>query len=132
MSGYAVSAGAVAMAAVLAACARWTRWREVLPGEAAAMARRWRGRQALPLALLLVLAGIFFIPFYAHALEFRRDGLYAGYVNIWGDWCTHLSMSGNLSGARQLLPPQNPFFSGFRLTYPFLPDLFSGMLLYLA
>jgi len=62
----------------------------------------------------------------------RADGLYAGYVNIWGDWCTHLSMSGYLSGAHGLLPPQNPFYSGFRLTYPFLPDFFSGMLLHLG
>jgi hypothetical protein len=132
MSGYAVAAGALALAVVLVACARWTDWQEQLASEAVAMARRWRGPQSLPLALLLVLGGLFFIPFYAHALEMRADGLYAGYVNIWGDWCTHLSMSGYLSGARHLLPPQNPFFSGFRLTYPFLPDLFSGMLLYLG
>ena len=132
MSGYAVAAGALALALVLVACARWTAWREPLASETVAMARRWRGPQALPLALLLLLGGIFFIPFYAHALEMRPDGLYAGYVNIWGDWCTHLSMSGYLSGARHLLPPENPFFSGFRLTYPFLPDLFSGMLLHLG
>jgi hypothetical protein len=132
MSGYAVAAGALALALALAACARWTGWRDQLASEAVAMARRWRGPQALPLALLLLLGGIFFIPFYAHALEIRPDGLYAGYVNIWGDWCTHLSMSGYLSGARHLLPPENPFFSGFRLTYPFLPDFFSGALLHLG
>jgi hypothetical protein len=132
MSGLAVALGALALALVLGACWRWTNWREPLRDEGLAMAGRWRGRQALPLAVLLVLGGIFFIPFYAHALELRRDGLYAGYINIWGDWCTHLSMSGYLSGARDLLPPQNPFFSGFRLTYPFLPDFFSGMLLHLG
>ena len=132
MSGYAVAEGAVALALVLVACVLWTGWREPLASEAVAMARRWRGPGALPLALLLLLGGAFFIPFYAHALEMRADGLYAGYVNIWGDWCTHLSMSGYLSGARHLLPPDNPFFSGFRLTYPFLPDLFSGMLLHLG
>jgi hypothetical protein len=132
MSAYAVAAGALALVLVLVVCARWTNWREPLRDEAIAMARRWRGRQALPLATVLLLGGIFFVPFYAHALEFRPDGLYAGYVNIWGDWCTHLSMSGYLSGARDLLPPQNPFFSGFRLTYPFLPDFFSGILLHLG
>jgi hypothetical protein len=132
MSDYAVAAGALAMAVVLAACWRWTSWREPLRDESVAMARRWRSRQALPLATLLLLGGVFFIPFYAHALELRPDGLYAGYVNIWGDWCTHLSLSGYLSGARDLLPPQNPFYSGFRLTYPFLPDFFSGMLLHLG
>jgi hypothetical protein len=132
MSPSAVVVGAVATAVVLAACVRWTRWREPLRDESAAMVRRWRSRQALPLALLLLLAAIFFIPFYMRALELKPEGLWAGYVNIWGDWCTHLSMAGYLSHARNLLPPQNPFFSGFRLTYPFLPDLFSGMLLHLG
>src|ERR1700682_2160573 len=69
MSGYAVAAGALALALVLVACARWTAWREPLASETVAMARRWRGPQALPLALLLLLGGSFFIPFYAHALE---------------------------------------------------------------
>jgi hypothetical protein len=132
MSGNAVVVGAVALALTLGACARWTRWREPLADEAAAVVRRWRSRQALPLALLLILGGLFFIPFYMHALEIRPDGLYAGYVNIWGDWGTHLSMSGYLSGASHLLPPQNPFYTGYKLTYPFLPDLFSGMLLHLG
>jgi hypothetical protein len=132
MSGSAVLIGAGALMFTLAACARWTGWREPLADEAAAMVRRWRTRQAIPLAFLLVLGGAFFVPFYMHALEIRSDGLYAGYVNIWGDWCTHLSMAGYLSGAGHLLPPQNPFYSGFKLTYPFLPDLFSGMLLHLG
>ncbi len=132
MSGSAVFVGTVALAVVLGACVQWTRWREPLRDESAAMLRRWQSRQALPLALLVVLAGIFFIPFYMHALELKPQGLWAGYVNIWGDWCTHLSMAGYLSHARDLVPPQNPFYSGFRLTYPFLPDLFSGMLLHLG
>ncbi len=132
MSASAVFVGTVAVALVLAACVRWAHWRDPLADESAAMLRRWRSRQALPLAVLLLLAAIFFIPFYLRALEVTPSGLVAGYVNIWGDWCTHLSMAGYLSHARNLLPPQNPFFSGFRLTYPFLPDLFSGMLLHLG
>ena len=132
MSGTAVLAGAIALALVVAACARWTDWREPLRTEALTMVLRWRRLQALPLAIVTALAALFFIPFYAHALEMRPTGLYAGYVNIWGDWCTHLSMAGYLSQARDLLPPQNPFFSGVKLTYPFLPDFFSGMLLHLG
>jgi hypothetical protein len=130
MSGAAVVAGAVLMAVVLAACLRFTGWRDPLRAEAAAAGRRWRRFGSLPLLLVLVPASVFFIPFYLHALEMRPDGLYAGYVNIWGDWCTHLSMAGYLSQARDLLPPQNPFYAGVKLTYPFLPDLLSGMLLH--
>ena len=127
-----VALGAIAMAVVVAVCARFLDWRATLRDEAMAAARRWRRLQSLPLALVLLLAIAFFIPFYSRALEVRPDGLYAGYVNIWGDWCTHLSMSGYLSHARDLLPPQNPFFTGVKLTYPFLPDFFSGMLLHLG
>ncbi len=132
MSGWMVLAGAGALVVVLLACLRFTDWRDPLRAEALAMARRWRRFQAVPLLLVLVLALLFFVPFYQHALEMRPDGLWAGYVTIWGDWCTHLSMSGYLSHARDLLPPQNPFYSGVKLTYPFLPDLLSGMLLHLG
>src|SRR5258708_34785148 len=41
-------------------------------------------------------------------------------------------MAGYVAHVRNQLPPQNPSFSGVRLTYPFLPDLFSGMLLHLG
>ena len=58
---------------------------------------------------------------------FHPDGLYAGYVNIWGDWCTHLTLSGYLSGAQHLLPPQSPWFAGTNITYSFLPDFFSAI-----
>jgi hypothetical protein len=132
MSGVAVLGGAVALALVVACCARWTDWREPLRIEVLGAVQRWRRFQTVPLAIVVALAALFFIPFYAHALEMRPTGLYAGYVNIWGDWCTHLSMAGYLSQARDLLPPQNPFFSGVKLTYPFLPDFFSGMLLHLG
>ena len=132
MSGATVAVGGVLVLAVGAACARLCSWRSELRAEWAAMASRWRSRAGLPLALLVGLALVFFVPFYTHALELKPDGLYAGYVNIWGDWCTHLAIAGYLSQAHHLLPPDNPFFSGVKLTYPFLPDFFSGMLLHLG
>lgn len=132
MSGASVLTSALLLLAVVLGCGVFTAWRPVLTAEWAAMRSRWRSGRALPLWLLLVLAGVFFIPFYSHALQTRADGLYAGYVNIWGDWCTHLSLAGYLSHARYVLPPDNPFFSGVKLTYPFLPDLLSGALLHLG
>lgn len=130
MSGGTVAAGALLLLVVGGTCARFSAWRDELRDEWVAMRRRWRSRQALPLALLVGLALAFFVPFYTHALELKADGLYAGYVNIWGDWCTHLAIAGYLSEARHLLPPDNPFFSGVKLTYPFLPDFFAGALLH--
>lgn len=135
MSVYPVLLGAVLMSAFVAATALRSRLLERLRVEAEAMRRRWRGRDGIPLLIAVILAAIFFIPFYGHALRLLPDpdvpgtrALYAGYVNIWGDWSTHLSLAGYLATARHLLPPENPFFSGTNLTYSFLPDLFSGML----
>ncbi|MGI8609778.1 MAG: hypothetical protein ACR2MY_11205 [Candidatus Dormibacteria bacterium] len=132
MSGGTVLVGAVLLLITGATCARFTRWRTGLRNEWTSMLQRWRNWQALPLAMLVGLALVFFVPFYTHALEVKPDGLYAGYVNIWGDWCTHLAIAGYLSEAHHLLPPDNPFFSGVKLTYPFLPDFFSGVLLHLG
>ncbi|MFN2465819.1 MAG: hypothetical protein ABR598_06070 [Candidatus Dormibacteria bacterium] len=132
MSGLSVAAGALLLLALGVACAVRTGWRATLVDEAGGFARRWRSGRALPLWILLGLALLFFVPFYSHALSPRADGLYAGYVNIWGDWCTHLAIAGFLSTAPHVLPPDNPFFSGVKLTYPFLPDLFSGILPHLG
>ncbi|HEV3231840.1 MAG TPA: hypothetical protein VG245_06270 [Candidatus Dormibacteraeota bacterium] len=132
MSGVTVAAGALATAATLAACLTWTPWRARLLPELAGARDRCRRYEPLPLLLLLALAGLFFVPFYGHAMSRLPDGLYAGYVNIWGDWSTHLSLAGYLSQARHVLPPQNPFFAGTNLTYSFLPDLFSGGLTHMG
>ena len=132
MSTLSVGLGAVLMVMCIMACGRFTPWRAPLAAEWGAMKARWRSPRVIPLALLLVVALVFFVPFYLHALELKPDGLYAGYVNIWGDWCTHLAIAGYLSDARHVLPPDNPFFSGVKLTYPFLPDLFAGILLHLG
>ena len=130
MSGGTVAVGAFLLLGLGGLCVRFTNWRSELRGEWMAMLRRWRSWRVLPLALLVMLAVAFFVPFYAHALELKADGLYAGYGNIWGDWSTHLAIAGYLSQAHHLLPPDNPFFSGVKLTYPFLPDFFSGVLVH--
>jgi hypothetical protein len=129
MSLLPICLGAVAMMVALAACWRWAEWRLPLSIELTLAHARWRSRAALPLALLIGLAALFFIPFYSHAFRMRADGLYAGHANIWGDWGgTHLNLAGYLAGAHHLLPPESPWFSGVHLTYAFLPDFFSSIL----
>jgi hypothetical protein len=124
--------GAIALTAVLIACVMFTDVRARLTDEAGAAVARWKWGEPVPLWILLALALLFFMPFYGHALQYRPDGLYAGYVTIWGDWSTHLSLSGYLANTPNLLPPQNPFLAGTNLTYPFLPDLFSSVLINLG
>ena len=132
MSDAAVAVGALALLLVLAACLRWTDWRGPLQTEAVLAVSRWRRLESLPLMILLSLAILFFVPFYSHALKRLPDGLYGGYFTMFGDWAAHLSLAGYLSTATHVLPPENPWFAGTHLNYPFLPDFFSGMLLHLG
>ena len=127
MSGLPVAVGALGLAVIVAACARWTPWRPTLATEARSLVQRWRSGAEVPLAILLVLALVYFIPFFSRALVLHPDGLYANYVTVWGDWATHLTLSGYLSDARHLLPPPSPWFAGTNITYSFLPDFFSAI-----
>lgn len=58
----------------------------------------------------------------------RPDGIYTGILNTYGDVAWHMA---NITAFAegQSLPPENPIFSGTRLTYPFLSNFFSAMLL---
>jgi hypothetical protein len=132
MGGFPVALGALALAGVVGACARWTNWRQPLEDEVASAGARWRTWEPLPVWLLLGGAAFFFIPFYSHALEMLPSGMYAGHGNIYGDWSNHMPIVGYLSHAQQLLPPNNPHFNGINLNYSFLPDFFSGQLLHLG
>jgi hypothetical protein len=132
MSGIAVLVGALMLVLVTGACWRWTSWRQILPTEAAQAVLRWRTLKMLPLAILLGLSLLFFVPFYSHAFEWLPDGLYAGHINIWGDWAAHLGLAGYLSTSSHLLPPASPWFSGTHLSYSFLPDFFSSILTHLG
>src|SRR3989344_2978569 len=57
----------------------------------------------------------------------RPDGIWAGGSNVWGDWAGHVGYIANwLYGSS--LPPQNPWYAGVRLSYPFLFDFTSAIL----
>ncbi len=58
----------------------------------------------------------------------KDDGLYTGIVNAYGDIAWHTANI-TMFSAGQSVPPENPIFAGTRLTYPFLSNFFSGMLL---
>lgn len=132
MSGLPVALGAVALAAVVGACARWTNWREPLRAEVASVIARFRTREPVPLLLILVPMAVFFIGFFTHALEHLPTGLYGGHLFVAYDWAFHLNVAGYLSNATQLLPPNNPGYNGINLNYPFMVDFFSGQLLHLG
>jgi len=132
MSGLAVALGAAVMFAALAACLRWTSWRTPLRSELTGALLRWRTRQPLPLLLVFIPMALFLTGFFTHALDRLPTGLYAGHPFLAFDWADHMMMAGYLSHAQQLLPPNNPGYTGINLDYPFMSDFFSGQLLHLG
>lgn len=60
-------------------------------------------------------------------LTFEKDGLWAGHVNIWGDWAAHISYVSSLA-IQPFFPPQFPILAGHPLSYPFAMDFISAIL----
>ena len=55
------------------------------------------------------------------------NGIWAGGSNVWGDWAGHAGYISNwLYGEN--FPPQNPWYAGTKLSYPFLFDFTSALL----
>jgi len=72
-------------------------------------------------------AGLFFI-IWKRMLVMETDGLYAGWVNIWGDWAAHLTYTTSF-GYGSNFPPQMPILAGYKFAYPFLADFLSAILI---
>lgn len=87
-------------------------------------------RHRKPLLFLLATFGLYFIYIFANMLQIRPDGLWAGHVHVWGDWSLHITM-GNIFAYK---PPSewfayHPYYAGGKLTYAFLTNLISGLLM---
>jgi hypothetical protein len=60
--------------------------------------------------------------YWLNAVSYRVDGLWAGHVNIWGDWPVHFGVvSSFVYGAN--FPPQHPRFDDYPFAYHYLADL---------
>lgn len=64
-------------------------------------------------------------------LVFEPDGLYAGWVNVWGDWAAHIAYSTSLA-SQKFFPPQFPILSNHVLSYPFAANFISAILIRLG
>ncbi|HET9780504.1 MAG TPA: hypothetical protein VFR33_01895 [Candidatus Dormibacteraeota bacterium] len=85
--------------------------------------RRWRS--SWPLVAVLVVCGAWTVHLMHQAYVYTPAGLYAGYVNIWGDWAAHLSFAGSFAYGHNF-PPEYPIDPGHRLGYPFMIDFFAA------
>jgi hypothetical protein len=74
-----------------------------------------------PLLLVVIACGAWTVHFLHQAYVFTPAGLFAGYVNIWGDWAAHLSFTGSFAYGRNF-PPEYPIDPGHHLGYPFMVD----------
>ena len=82
-------------------------------------ALRWR-----TVAPILVIGGfaLRWALFWRDALQMRSTGMWAGHVNIWGDWPVHLGIVSSFAyGAN--FPPQHPRFADHAFAYHYLSDL---------
>lgn len=88
----------------------------------------WRHRWAL-LALAASWAALN-VWLQLQALQLRDDGAWAGHLNIWSDWPLHIAMA---SGFADRAPTQwfsdHPMFARGQLSYPFVVNLISGLLM---
>ena len=80
-----------------------------------------------PLLLVVLVCGAWTIHFLHQAYVYTPAGLFAGYVNIWGDWAAHLSFTGSFAYGRNF-PPEYPIDPGHHLGYPFMIDFLAASL----
>jgi hypothetical protein len=95
-------------------------------------AHRWRASPRTaghpwPFAAVVLVCAAWTIHFFHQAYVYLPDGLYTGYVNIWGDWAAHLSFAGSFAYGHNF-PPQYPIDPGNHLGYPFMVDFFAATL----
>ncbi len=117
------------IAAVAGVALTWAH-RETLVADWRDIAARWSPLLSTPghpwpLFAIFFLCGAWTVHFLHQAWVVTPDGLYAGYLNIWGDWAAHLSFTGSFAYGHNF-PPQNPIDPGNRLGYPFMVDFFAA------
>lgn len=79
-------------------------------------------------AIFFVFWLILFLVIWSKMLVVEPNGLYAGWVNIWGDWAAHLSYATSF-GYGQNTPLEMPILFGAKFSYPFFSDFLSGVLM---
>src|SRR5712691_10336017 len=80
-----------------------------------------------PLAAIFLVCGAWTVHFLHQAYILKPEGLWAGYINIWGDWAAHLTFAGSFAYGHNF-PPQYPIDPGNNLGYPFMIDFLAANL----
>jgi len=72
--------------------------------------------------------GILFGFIWPNMLKREVGGLYAGWVNIWGDWAAHLTYTTSFAFGNNF-PPEMPILGGAKFSYPFMADFLPAILI---
>jgi len=84
----------------------------------------------LPLLILMLTWGLFFLILFFNMVQIKSDGLYFGHVNLWGDWAIHLGFANVFAfKSPQYWFAYHPYFAEGHFTYPFVADMISGLLM---
>jgi len=93
--------------------------------------KKIKKRELIRWILLLGFWGSVFLIIWGRMLVLEPKGLYAGWVNIWGDWAAHLSYTTSFAYGDNF-PVQMPLLVGHKFAYPFLADFLSAILVKLG
>jgi len=122
---------ALGVVVLLGAAALAWQAKQLVVDLAGARARWWASPRTpghpWPLAAVALVCGAWTVHFLHQAYVYTPAGLYAGYVNIWGDWAAHLSFAGSFAYGHNF-PPEYPIDPGHHLGYPFMIDFLAANL----
>jgi len=110
---------------------RWPLPLKALREDIASLGRRRETGEIWWLYGTLLVAGPLMTHLFFNSWRRYPDGWYAGHFYIWGDMPIHTGMIQAL-GTGGPIPPENIYFSGTRLNYPFVMDFVSAMLMKLG
>lgn len=79
------------------------------------------------LLFLFIFWTIIFTKIFFQQFVYEKDGLYVGWIGSYGDGALHLSLIHSFVFGDNFFPT-NPVFSGIKLSYPFLSDFYSAVL----
>ena len=85
------------------------------------------------LLLIFITAGLYFTRIFSKIIYFKAGNLYATHPNVWSDWALHITLTNTFANkpiSEWFL--YHPYFSGGKLTYPFLTNAISGLLIKLG
>ncbi|HMJ39901.1 MAG TPA: hypothetical protein VK606_10145 [Verrucomicrobiae bacterium] len=117
---------------LVVAAAAVASYRKLIGAEIADARARWLASprspgHPWPLAAVVLVCGVWTVHFLHQAYVYTPSGLFAGYVNIWGDWAAHLSFTGSFAYGHNF-PPEYPIDPGHHLGYPFMIDFLAASL----